>query len=90
MSLYQDAVSVLTSPERQGSLKSRIYGKHINLRSNPASVYALITETSKFNPFLKEVIDKSEILSYELKVLARPQVFELSLLFELTGALINL
>lgn len=68
MSLYQDAVAVLSSEKAQGSLKSRIYGS-ASLRSKPGQVFALVSETAKYNTFLKEVIERSEILQHEPKVI---------------------
>lgn len=68
MSLYFDAVSVLSgsSHDGGGSLKSRIYnGKW---KSPPAQIYALIAEASKWNLVLKEVIDNSGLLTHETKV----------------------
>lgn len=67
MSLYFDAVSVLTAPpEAGGSLKSRIYNSR--LKSSPPQIYALITETTKWNAVLKEVVNNSDILAHEPKV----------------------
>lgn len=70
MSLYFDAVSVLTSPSSTGgSFKSRIYSSR-NLKANPAQIYALITEASKWDILLKEVIENAGILNLEPKVRA--------------------
>lgn len=66
MSLYFDAVTVLASPEAGGSLKSRIYSSR--LKSSPPQIYALITEATKWNVVLKEVVDNSDILAHEPKV----------------------
>ncbi len=68
MSLYYDASSVLTADDRGGSLKSRIYGNQLGLKSKPAHLYALIAETAKHDDFLCEVIDNAGILSQEPKV----------------------
>jgi hypothetical protein len=68
MSLYFDAVSVLTSPSSAGgSFKSRIYSSR-NLKANPAQIYALVTEASKWDILLKEVIENAGILNLEPKV----------------------
>jgi hypothetical protein len=68
MSLYFDAVSVLTSPSSAGgSFKSRIYSSR-NLKANPAQIYALVTEASKWDTLLKEVIENAGILNLEPKV----------------------
>lgn len=68
MSLYYDAVSVLTAPATTGgSFKSRIYNSK-SLRSSSAQVFALITEASKWDVLLKEVIENAGILALEPKV----------------------
>ncbi|KAJ5100092.1 hypothetical protein N7532_007093 [Penicillium argentinense] len=67
MSLYFDAVAVLTAPASGGSFKSRIYSAR-NLRAAPAQIYALITEASKWDTVLAEVIEKADILNLERKL----------------------
>ena len=67
MSLYFDAVAILTAPSAGGSFKSRIYSAR-NLRASPAQIYALITEASKWDRVLADVIEKADILSVERKV----------------------
>ena len=71
MSLYYDAATVLTSGPQDGSLRSRVYGNKLNLKSKPAHLYALISETVKFNHFVKEIIDNAAFLSEEPKVCTR-------------------
>jgi putative methyltransferase len=68
MSLYHEAAAILSSTGTEGgSLKSRIYGNK-DLKSPPAQLYALVFETCKWSPVLKEVIDASDILKHERKV----------------------
>ncbi|KAJ5179003.1 hypothetical protein N7492_002213 [Penicillium capsulatum] len=67
MSLYYDAVSVLTEPATGGSFKSRIYSAR-NLRAAPAQVYALIIEASKWDRVLADVIEHADLLSLERKL----------------------
>ncbi|KAJ5094767.1 hypothetical protein N7456_010628 [Penicillium angulare] len=67
MSLYFDAVNILTEPASGGSFKSRIYSAR-NLRAQPAQIYALIIEASKWDRLLAEVIDRSELLKVERKL----------------------
>ena len=68
MSLYYDAVSVLTAPTTNGgSFKSRIYNSKTR-KSSPAQVFALVTEASKWDVLLKEVIENAGILPVEPKV----------------------
>ena len=68
MSLYYDAAAVLKNSTQNDSLKSRIYGNKIGLKSAPAHLYALISETAKYDGFLKEVVDNAGLLSQEPKV----------------------
>ena len=68
MSLYFDAVSILTAPPSiGGSFKSRIYSSR-DLKASPAQIYALITDASKWDILLKEVVENAGILSLEPKV----------------------
>ena len=69
MSLYHEAAGIVTGPSTHGgSLKSRIFGNK-DLKSPPAQVYALALESSKWSGVLKEVVEKSELLQKERKVL---------------------
>lgn len=68
MSIYYDCASVLGAESRAGSLKSRIYDNKLGLRSKPAHLYALISETAKYDAFLKQVIDDADFLAQEPKV----------------------
>lgn len=68
MSLYHEAAEILSAPSDEGgSLKSRIFRRK-NLKSAPNQLYALVLETSKWSPVLKEVIEKAELLRHERKV----------------------
>ncbi|KAJ5819003.1 hypothetical protein N7474_004594 [Penicillium riverlandense] len=67
MSLYFDAEAILTAPSTGGSFKSRIYSAR-NLRASPAQIYALITEASKWDRVLAEVIERADILALERKL----------------------
>jgi hypothetical protein len=69
MSLYYDASTILTSSSNHqgGSFKSRIYNSK-SLKASPAQIYALVTEASKWDILLKEVIEHAGILSSESKV----------------------
>ena len=72
MALYYDAVNILTGDPERGSLKSRIYSGAADLKSKPAQVYALITESAKYDVFLKEVIDNAGLLVQKSKVCNPP------------------
>ena len=68
MSLYYDASTVLATGHSGGSLKSTIYRDKGKLRSDPATVFALVSEATKWAEVLKEVIEKSGLLHVERKV----------------------
>jgi len=68
MSLYHEAASILTGPaDAGGSFKSRIYSNK-TLKSSPAHLYALVSETLKWGDVLREVVEQSQLLSMERKV----------------------
>ncbi|KAJ6446420.1 NOL1/NOP2/sun domain protein [Purpureocillium lavendulum] len=68
MSLYHEAAEILaSSPTEGGSLKSRVFRKK-NIKSSPNQLYALVLETSKWSPVLKEVVESSELLRHERKL----------------------
>lgn len=68
MSLYHEAAELLAPTSAEGgSLKSRVFKKK-NLKSNPNQLYALVFETCKWSPVLKEIIEKTDLLKHERKV----------------------
>ncbi|OAQ84573.1 NOL1/NOP2/Sun family [Purpureocillium lilacinum] len=68
MSLYHEAAEILTSSSTEGgSLKSRVFKKK-NIKSSPNQLYALVLETSKWSPVLKEVVESAELLKHERKL----------------------
>ncbi|PTB79271.1 S-adenosyl-L-methionine-dependent methyltransferase [Trichoderma longibrachiatum ATCC 18648] len=67
MSLYHEAAEILTSSDTGGSLKSRVFGKKKG-KAPPGQLYALVLETAKWSPVLKEVIEKADILRLERKL----------------------
>lgn len=70
MALYQEATSILQACHlKKGSLKSEVYSNKISYKSKPVALYALISETSKWDIILKEVIDNTKLLSQEPKVI---------------------
>ncbi|KAK8178021.1 S-adenosyl-L-methionine-dependent methyltransferase [Phyllosticta citrichinensis] len=62
MSLYYEAASVIENTNKKGgSLKSRIFGDK-SLKSNKASIFALVTESTKWSPILKDLTPLLAIL----------------------------
>lgn len=69
MSLYHEAAKIIEdfSTGKAGSLKALVY-QNPSLKSTPARLYALISETLKFQDVIGEVIINSGILKTERKV----------------------
>ena len=67
MSLYYEAATFISeSSDLSDSLKSRVYNAK-GLKSQPAQLFALLSETSKWGSVLKEVVEHSNLLKYERK-----------------------
>ncbi|KAL9089805.1 MAG: hypothetical protein Q9165_005599 [Trypethelium subeluteriae] len=67
MSLYYETATILENKSHaDGSLKSRVYSNK-ELKSSPASVYALATKATQWAEILKEVVDRSGLLGVERK-----------------------
>ena len=73
MSLYYEAASILSDNSAGGSLKSKIYNVK-NLQSNASQIYAVISESLKWSPILKTVIEEAGILALEKKVCLIPRL----------------
>ncbi len=68
MSLYYEAAQLLDNlNNHRGTLKSRIYN-NTSLKSPVPQLYALVSETIKWNSELNEVIERSSLLEHEKKV----------------------
>ncbi|KAF1998418.1 S-adenosyl-L-methionine-dependent methyltransferase [Amniculicola lignicola CBS 123094] len=68
MSLYYEAAAVLANADKVGgSLKSRLY-KQKDLKSSPAQIFALVAESSKWSIVLRDVVEKSGLLTEEKKL----------------------
>jgi 25S rRNA (cytosine2278-C5)-methyltransferase len=74
MSLYHDAASIISTSGQAGPLRERVY-RNKNLKSHPAQVFALLSETAKWDSVLKEVVEKSSILSKEKMACAHCRKF---------------
>ncbi|KAK7562476.1 S-adenosyl-L-methionine-dependent methyltransferase, partial [Phyllosticta citricarpa] len=62
MSLYYEAANAIENPDKKGgSLKSRIFGNK-TLKSNKAAIFALVTESTKWSPVLKDLTPLLAIL----------------------------
>ena len=68
MSLYHEATTLLTNIDNKGgSLKSRVFAAK-DLKNPSTKLYALLAESLKWSPILKDVIERSGILKLERKV----------------------
>ncbi|KAL2357091.1 S-adenosyl-L-methionine-dependent methyltransferase [Cryomyces antarcticus] len=68
MSLYYEAAAIVINADNiAGSLKSRIFGKK-DLKSQPAHLFALVSEATKWSELLKDVIERSGLLRLERKL----------------------
>jgi hypothetical protein len=66
--LYYEAAQLLESlSQRSGSLKAKVY-HDTALQSSRTQLYALVSESIKWSPELKDVIEKSNLLAQEKKV----------------------
>ena len=67
MSLYYEAATFVSeSSGLSDSLRSRVYNAK-GLKSQPAQLFALLSETSKWSLILKEVVEASKLLEHEIK-----------------------
>lgn len=68
MSLYYEAASVLAAERSTSTLSVRIYNTK-ELKSKPAQLYALVSETVLWSSVLSDLVERTEILKLEKKVL---------------------
>lgn len=67
MSVYKEASWFLTSNGKEGSLQHRIFNaaRSKKIKTDPKHVYALVSSTLKYKPFILEIIKKSKLLKEE-------------------------
>ena len=70
MSLYHEVACLIRNSTTisHESLKSQIFNNTESRKSPPTKLYALAAEASKWNAVLKEVVERSGILSHEKKL----------------------
>ncbi|KAL9111679.1 MAG: hypothetical protein Q9227_003953 [Pyrenula ochraceoflavens] len=69
MSLYNEAATLLeTKGSKEGSLRSQIFNNSRTYKSKPALLYALISEVTKWDCVLKEVVENANLLQLEPKL----------------------
>lgn len=69
MSLYYEASDIINKGiGSQSALKHAVYNNK-KLKSSPATLFALVSEATKWSEVLSEVIKKSALLNTERKVM---------------------
>lgn len=70
MNIYKESEQFLTYNPKAGSLQNRIFdaAKHKKIQSNPKHIFALVSSTLKFKPFLEKIIKSSKLLQLEKKL----------------------
>ncbi|QPG76735.1 hypothetical protein FOA43_004129 [Brettanomyces nanus] len=69
MLLYRESAQFMEPNPKKGSVQSRIFEayKQRKLKSDPKHVFALVSSTLKYRPFISEIIKKSHLLTVERK-----------------------
>lgn len=70
MNLYREAERFLTSNQKEGSLQTRIFNASRNkqIKTDPRHVYALVSSTLKYKPYILEIIKKAKLLKEEKQI----------------------
>lgn len=70
MQVYRDAQQFLLPSQKKGSLQTRIFETCKNskfIKSNPKHLYALVSSTLKYKPFILKIMKKTKIMEVEKK-----------------------
>ncbi|ODV82662.1 hypothetical protein CANARDRAFT_178305 [[Candida] arabinofermentans NRRL YB-2248] len=69
MNIYKEAEQFIVTNPKKGSLQNRIFdaAKEKKIKSNPKQIYALVSSTLKYKPFILQIIKKSKLLTLEKK-----------------------
>ena len=88
MNLYKEASWFLSSNGKEGSLQTRIFNasQAKKVKTNPKHLYALVSSTLKYKPYIKKIIKSAKLLELE-KALKEPMALLLvhDLLFTKSG-----
>lgn len=70
MNLYKEASWFLTSNGREGSLQTRVFNasKNKKIKTNPKHIFALVSSTLKYKPFILEIMKKAKFLQEERSI----------------------
>lgn len=78
MQVYRDAQQFLLPSQKKGSLQSRVFDTCKNskyIKSNPKHIFALVSSTLKYKPFIQELMKKTKIMQLEKKAKIPEPVF---------------
>lgn len=70
MQVYKDSQQFILPSQKKGSLQSRVFDtcKNSNyIKSNPKHIYALVSSTLRYKPFIQYIMKKTKILQLEKK-----------------------
>lgn len=70
MQVYKDAQQFLLPSQKKGSLQSRVFEtckNNKNIKTNPKHLFALVSSTLKYKPFILHILKKSKIMELEKK-----------------------
>ncbi|CCH43644.1 putative methyltransferase [Wickerhamomyces ciferrii] len=68
--LYKEAERFLTPNQKEGSLQTRVFNAARNkqIKTDPKHVYALVSSTLKYKPFILDIIKKAKLLKEEKQI----------------------
>ena len=80
MQVYKDAQQFLLPSQKRGSLQSRVFDTCKNskyIKSNPKHLFALVSSTLKYKPFIQQIMKKTKIMQLEKKAKIPEPIFML-------------
>lgn len=78
MQVYKDAQQFLLPSQKKGSLQSRVFDTCNNskyIKSNPKHLFALVSSTLKYKPFIQQIMKKTKIMQLEKKAKIPEPIF---------------
>ena len=78
MQVYKDAQQFLLPAQRKGSLQSRVFDtckNNKNIKTNPKQLFALVSSTLRYKPFILKIMKKTKIMELEKKAKIPESIF---------------
>jgi putative methyltransferase len=78
MQVYKDAQQFLLPSQKKGSLQTRIFETCKNskyIKTNPKHLFALVSSTLKYKPFIQYIMKKTKIMELEKKAKIPEPIF---------------